>query len=83
MTALVVIPNGIDENIEVYTFKKWEQALDYMKNLFYEDLNNESEFNLNKNDTWLYPASGEAKLSYNDGSYYNYIVTYVTEVIRK
>lgn len=83
MTALVVIPNGIDADIEVYTFKKWEQALDYMKNLFYEDLNNESEFNLNKNDTWLHPASGEAKLSYNDGSYYNYIITYVTEVIRK
>ena len=83
MTALVVIPNGIDEDIEVYTFKKWEQAIDYMKDLFYEDLNNEPEFNLNRNDSWLYSVYGEAKLSYNDGSYYSYIVTYVTEVIRK
>lgn len=78
MIALVVVPVGIDTDIEVYTFQKWEKAINYMENMFYEDMNNEFSFKLNKNDTWVDLESGEAKLCYNDGSYYMYTVTYVS-----
>ena len=79
MIALVVVPVGIDTDIEVYTFQKWEKAINYMENMFYEDMNNEFSFNLNENDTWIDLESGEAKLCYNDGSYYMYTITYVSK----
>lgn len=79
MIALVVVPVGIDTEVEVYTFQKWEKAVSYMENMFNEDVNNEFSFKLNKNDTWIDLESGEGKLCYNDGSYYMYAVTYVSK----
>lgn len=79
MIALVVVPVGIDTEVEVYTFQKWERAIDYMRDMFYEDMGNEFSFKLNKNDTWIDLESGEAKLCYNDGSYYMYTITYVSK----
>lgn len=79
MIALVVVPVGIETEVEVYTFQKWEKAVSYMENMFYEDMSNEFSFNLNKNDTWVDLESGEARLCYNDGSYYMYTITYVSK----
>lgn len=79
MIALVVVPVGIDTEVEVYTFQKWERAVDYMRDMFYEDMGNEFSFKLNKNDTWIGLESGEAKLCYTDGSYYMYTITYVSK----
>ena len=79
MIALVVVPVGIDTDIEVYTFQKWERAVDYMRDMFYEDMGNEFSFKLNKEGTWIDLQSGEAKLCYADGSYYMYTVTYVSK----
>lgn len=79
MIALVVVPVGIETEVEVYTFQKWEKAVSYMENMFYEDMSNEFNFKLNKNDTWIDLESGEAKLCYNDGSYYMYTITYVSK----
>ena len=79
MIALVVVPVGIETEVEVYTFQKWEKAVSYMENMFYEDMSNEFSFNLNKNDTWIDLESGEARLGYNDGSYYMYTITYVSK----
>lgn len=79
MIALVVVPVGIDTEVEVYTFQKWERAVDYMRDMFYEDMGNEFSFKLDKNDTWIDLQSGEAKLCYADGSHYMYTITYVSK----